>query len=96
MLDKGEIMFERNADVLKPAVMMVAHNSRGSPTLPCAKSYKKETVDEVQDSTAALATTVATTPNMGEDVLVAPQSILTLTLAAPVTKECLSPSTVKE
>lgn len=70
--------------------------------------WSKEIVGKVQDSAVALATTVATTPNTGEDVLIAPQVVATLTLsapvkvvatltlAAPVTEECLPPSLVKD
>lgn len=36
LLEKSEI--ERNTDVPKSVVTMVAHNSRGSPTFPCTKS----------------------------------------------------------
>lgn len=51
---------------------------------------------------------MTTTPNTGEDVLIAPQVVATFTLAAPVkvvatltlaaavTEECLPPSLVKD
>lgn len=55
---------ERNADDPNPTVMMVAHNSRGSPTLPCTDSYEEEVADEVQDFATTLAATVSTTPQV--------------------------------
>lgn len=68
-------MYERNTDVLKPTVMMVAHNSRESPTLPCTKFDQEEAIDEVQDFAATLATTAATSPSTSKNVVVAPQVV---------------------
>lgn len=82
-------MYERNADVPKSAFMIVAHNSRGSPTIPCTESNEEEVV------ATTLATTVATTPNLAEDVLAAPQVIVRHSFAAPVSKERPPPPLAK-
>lgn len=56
-------MYEISTNVRKPTIMMAAHNSSGSPTLPCIESNQEEVVDEVQDSKPVLAATMANIPN---------------------------------
>lgn len=66
--------------------MMVAHNSRGSPTFPCTKFDEEEVANEVQDVVTTLAAIVATTPTTTEDVLSALQVIAIHTLAAKLVR----------